>query len=391
MCTAGARSELASKADIVIVGGGVVGLSLAYNLARLGRERIVLLERGELGQGSTARCAGGVRQQFSTPVNVQLQRLSVRLLLDFERELGASADFRQVGYLFLLTDELLVDAFKGHLQMWRGQGLSEARWLEPAQVADLAPLVATGDVIGATFCPTDGLAGPAEVTLGYASAARRLGVEIRTASEVLGIQVDHGRVVGVTTASGAVACAAAFICAGAWSRQLGLGVGLDLPVQPYRRQVFVTGRVPAMTREHPMVVDFARTLYLHPEGDGVLMGMADPNEGPGFDTSVNWDFASTVATAAVMRIPTLAEISIKTGWAGLYEMTPDHQPILGSIDEVEGLWCACGFSGHGFMQAPAVGLVLAQEYWGKRTEVDIEPLRWRRFSRLDLLAETNVI
>ena len=378
------------SADAVIAGGGVVGCALAYQLARRGVD-VVLLERDELGSQSTARCAGGVRQQFSSETNVRLQRLAVRELLAFHEETGGHADFRQIGYLFLLTRPDQVSDFQGLLRMWHRLGLGEARWVGPSEAAELVPVLRVDDVLGGTFCPTDGLASPADVTSGYAAAARRHGARLREHDPVTGVEVEDGRVRSVRTAEGEIATPVLFDCAGAWSADIGRMAGVDVPVRPFRRHIAVTDAFDAVPRTTPMTVDFATSFYFHPEGDGVLLGMSDRQEPSTYQTDVNWDFLERTVQAAAHRAPALERAGIRTAWAGLYESTPDHQAILGPVEAVRGFWCACGFSGHGFMQAPAVGLVLAQLLVDGEAEVDVSPFCHGRFASGELVAERSVI
>jgi sarcosine oxidase, subunit beta len=377
-------------ADAVIAGGGVVGCSLAYQLARRGLD-VVLVERDELGSQSTARCAGGVRQQFSSETNVRLQRLAVRQLLAFHQETGGHADFRQIGYLFLLTRPDQEADFRNLLRGWHRLGLTEAQWVDAVAARELVPVLAVDDVLGGTFCPSDGLASPADVTAGYAAAARRHGARLREHVAVTGIDVEAGRVREVRTTAGPISTPIVFDCAGAWSAEIGAMAGVDVPVRPYRRHVLVTDALPEVPRTTPMTVDFATSLYFHPEGDGVLIGMSDREEPSTFQTDVNWDFLERMVAAAARRAPALERAGVHTAWAGLYESTPDHQAILGPVRDVEGFWCACGFSGHGFMQAPAVGLVLAQLLLDGRSEVDVSRFAHDRFARGELVAERNVI
>ena len=378
------------SADVVIAGGGIMGCALAYQLAKRDVD-VILLERDTLGSQSTGKCAGGVRQQFSMEANVRLQRLSVRLFEDFERETGQPPDFRQIGYLFVLTLPQQVEDFRSNMEMWHRAGLTEARWVDPAEAARMVPVLNVDDVLGCTFCPTDGIASPADVTSGYASAARRRGARLKEGVEVIGIDVANGRVQGVRTSDGDMATRLLFNCAGAWSSSIGRMAGLEIPVLPYRRHIAVTGTFPAVPRNSPMTVDFQTSLYFHPEGEGVLIGMSDRAEGPGYATDVNWEFLEKMFEQAARRAPALAGAGIKTAWAGLYESTPDHQAILGPVPEVEGFWCAAGFSGHGFMQAPAAALLLAQLLLDHDSEVDISPFAFTRFAKGSLVHERNVI
>jgi sarcosine oxidase subunit beta len=352
---------------------------------------VVLLERAELGSQSTGKCAGGVRQQFSNEPNVLLQRMAVRMLEAFEDEVGHPADFRQIGYLFALTQPQQMEEFQRNMEMWHRAGLTEARWVEPGEAARMVPVLNVEDVLGCTFCPSDGIASPADVTMGYASAARRLGARIREGVEVTGIDHNGGKVCAVRSAQGEIATRLFFDCAGAWASSIGRMAGLEIPVQPFRRHIAVTDTFPAVPRTSPMTVDFRTSLYFHPEGDGVLIGMSDREEGPTYDTDVSWDFIAKMFEQAEHRAPGLAKASMRTAWAGLYESTPDHQAILGPISEVEGFWCAAGYSGHGFMQAPAAALLLTQLLLDGRSDLDISYFSFDRFARGSLVRERNVI
>jgi sarcosine oxidase subunit beta len=371
-------STLPSSAECVIVGGGVVGCSLAYHLAR-GGMRPLLLERGGLGEGSTARNAGGVRQQFSTEVNVRVGMLSRRMLQRFPEEIGSTADLREIGYLFLATTEEEAEQFARNVAMQHRVGLGEVELLDVSRAAEMVPGLRTDDLHGATFCPTDGLAGPNEVTAGYAAAARRLGAAIVEGSEVVGIERAGGRVCGVRTADGArVAAGLVVNCAGPFAAVVGRMAGVDIPVRPFRRHIFVTEPF-ALSRPVPFTVDFHTSFYMHPEGDGLLLGMSDPDEPTSFDTSVSWDFLEHLIEHATWRVPALERAQVRTGWAGLYEVSPDNQAIIGESPQLAGFWLCCGFSGHGFMQAPAMGHLLAETLLGRTPEIDLSPFAATRF------------
>src|ERR1700694_661296 len=378
------------SADVVIVGGGIMGCALAYQLAR--REvDVLLLERETLGSQSTGKCAGGVRQQFSMEANVRLQRMAVKLLEGFDEEIGHPADFRQIGYLFVLTLPQQVEDFRHNMDMWHRVGLTEARWVDADEASRMVPVLNVEDVLGCTFCPTDGIASPADVTSGYAAAARRHGARLKEGVEVIGVDVSSGRVQGVRTSNGDVATRLVFNCAGGWSASIGRMAGLEIPVLAARPQGAVTGAFSGAGRASPMTVDFRTSIYFHPEGDGVLIGMSDRGEPPGYPTEVNWEFLEKMFAEAARRAPALANAGVKTAWAGLYETTPDHQAILGPVPEVEGFWCAAGFSGHGFMQAPAAALLLTQLLLDQRSEIDIGNFAFTRFARGALVHERNVI
>lgn len=350
-----------------------------------------MVERDSLGSQSTGRCAGGVRRQFSSSTNVAMQQLSVRLLARLETDTGVDPEFRRIGYLFLLTSDRQIEDFARLLPMWHELGVSDARWIEPSEIHELAPLVSGDDILGATFCPTDGIASPHAVTSGYAGAARRLGVKILEGVDVIGIDVKDQTVQTVRTATGDIATSAVFNCAGAWAGEVGKMAGISVPVEPYPRNIFVTNPMPAVTRDHPMTIDFGTSFYFHPEGDGLLFGMGLPDEKPSFSTEVDWAVLDAMAEIVERRAPRLATAGIRTAWAGLYEMTPDHQPILGPVEDLDGFWCACGFSGHGFQQAPAVGHLLAQWFAGERPDVPLDIFAHQRFATGDIEPERNVV
>jgi sarcosine oxidase subunit beta len=378
------------SADVVIAGGGIMGCALAYQLARRDVD-VLLLERATFGSQSTGKCAGGVRQQFSMEANVRLQLMSTRMFETFEEETGHAADFRQIGYLFVLTLPQHVEDFRQSMEMWRRVGLNDARWVDADEAARMVPILNVDDVLGCTFCPSDGVASPADVTAGYVASARRHGARLHEGVEVIGVDVAQGKVQAVRTSQGEVATRTLFDCAGVWSPAIGRMVGVEIPVLPYRRHVAVTEKVSGVSRTTPMTVDFASSFYFHPEGDGALFGMSDKAEPPGFSTEVDWNFLERMVGHVERRAPALAGAGIKTAWAGLYETTPDHQAILGPIPDVEGFWCATGFSGHGFMQAPGAALLLTQLLLDKRSDVDISPFGFERFARGGLVREKNVI
>lgn len=379
-----------TSADVVIVGGGVIGASIAYHLSLRGAGKVIVLERDRLGTGSTGKNAGGIRLQFSTEVNV---RLSQRALPRFERfndEMGIDPQFHQVGYLFLITEERDVVPFERSLALWKRLDVP-ARRLTAAEAQTIFPEVRVDDVRFATFCPKDGYADPHSILQGFIACARERGVEFREGAPARAIDVSNGKVTAVRAGDERIECGTVVDAAGAWGAQIGAMVGLTLPIAPLRRHIFVTGPVPGLDHEFPLTTEFASGLYFHPESGGVLLGMADPADTARFDDSVNWDFLPTVVEHALSRLPVLEKATVKTGWAGFYEDTPDHHPILGPVDDVAGFVCAAGFSGHGLMQAPAVGEVIAQVICGEATSVDITPLRFDRFARGALVLEHAVI
>lgn len=391
-----------TTADVVIVGGGCMGASVAYYLAARGVTNVVLLEREpQLGTGSTGRNAGGVRHQFSHPANIALSKESIALFERFEDEIGSPIDFWQDGYLFLLSSDAEVEAFQRNVALQRAHGI-DVEWLSAEQAAALCPGLSVDGVVGATFCGRDGIADPNGVTQGFARAAQAAGVEIRRGEEAIGIHTAGGRVTGVTTARGTIATGSVVNAAGAWAGQVGRLAGIDIPITPERRHIFIAqpqgggswddpahrGKTPS---SRLMVIDFASTFYFHREGAGLLFGMGDPDERPGFDITVRWDFLPAVIDVAVKRLPALADAAVSHAWAGLYEMTPDHNPIIGPSPDVSGLFTIAGFSGHGFQHAPAAGRILVDLMTGRDPGLDISAFSPARFQHATAGGELNVV
>ncbi len=379
-------------ADAVVIGGGIIGASIAYHLACQKPGKIILLERETLlGTGSTGRCAGGFRCQFSTEINIRLSLLSVPRILAFQDELDWPVDVHQNGYLFLLAGPEEVDAFRKSIALQNSLG-APSEFLEPEEIARIAPHVSLDGVLGGSYCSQDGIADPSGMTQGYANAARRLGVEIRTDVAATGIRSSKGRLEGVETTGGYVPAGAVINAAGPHAREVASWAWVDLPVYPERRHVYATFPFDRAPASHLMVIDFATTFYFHRESGGVLMGMADPNEPPSFNLAVNPDFLEKVLEVGLKRYPDLAGTGINRSWAGLYEMSPDAHPILGKVRGMEGLYLANGFSGHGFQHAPAVGQLLTEEVvLGSARTLDITPLRLDRFRLQGSIRENNVV
>jgi sarcosine oxidase subunit beta len=378
-------------ADVVIIGGGCMGASVAWHLTKLGITDVLLLEReAQLGAGSTGRNAGGVRQQFSHEANIALSIESIHLLEHFSDAVGHPADLHQDGYLFLLNTESSVQTFRKNVEMQRRQGV-DVDWLDPKDAAGLAPGLDVGGVVAATFCQRDGIADPNGVTMGFAKAAQAGGATIERNTEVIGISCESGRVTGVMTNRGAVTSPVIVNAAGPYSRAVGRLAGIDLPVDPYRRHIFIAQAASGVPATRIMVIDFESTFYFHREGAGVLFGMGDPDEASTFDTTVQWDFLPKVVDVAVRRLPALGDASISHAWAGLYEVTPDANPLIGAAQGPDGFFLITGFSGHGFQHSPAAGRILADLIAGRDPHFDLSPFAPDRFARGSAPGERYVV
>jgi sarcosine oxidase, subunit beta len=383
---------LPNKASAVIIGGGVMGVSTAYHLAARGCQDVVLLEKAAfLGSEATGKCAGGIRYQFSTEINVRLSLLSLPMLVNFEAELGQQIDLRWTGYLFLLDNDADVCAYQAQVSMQNRLGVP-SRMLSHDEAAQMVPLLNTEDIMGGAYHARDGLADPSGVVQGYAAGARRRGVQLLTGVEVTGIRVQAGKVTGVQTAQGAIDAPVVVNAAGPWAGQVAAMAGVQLPISPVRRQIAVTTPLPEVPADFPFVIDFSRNLYFHREGRGVLTGQSNVNEPPGFNQSVDHNWTEQHLDNAIFRFPLLAKAGLLREWAGLYEVTPDAHPVIDRLADPLGFYVVAGFSGHGFMHGPAAGLLMSELILdGQARSLDIQQLRLSRFAEGDLVKEHNVV
>ncbi|HUG14915.1 MAG TPA: FAD-binding oxidoreductase [Thermomicrobiales bacterium] len=382
---------LPSAAEVVIVGAGIMGCSIACHLAERGLTDVVILERDSIGRGATADAAGGIRLQFSTETNIRLSQISLDYWEHFDERFDASINFRQQGYVFLLTDERDVDIFRRNLELQQSLGVP-SKWVTTAEIAELNPAVVLNDVLGGTFCPLDGWADTSTSTMGFARAARRRGVRIFEDTPVIGIDIAAGSVTGARTPRGTISTALVICCAGPQTRSVGQLAGLDIPILPYRRMSFITEPFAAIPSTVPMTIEFSRSLYFHPESSGFLFGMSNADEPSSEDKSVDDDWMATTVEALIERAPVFEQATVMRGWAGFYEVTPDDNPVLGHVPEIAGFIVAAGFSGHGFMQGPAIGIAIAELVIdGETRTVDLSAFRPGRFAEGVLTREHNVI
>lgn len=367
-----------ATAEVVIIGGGVTGTSAAFHLAEAGVSDIVVVERGELACGSSGKPIGGVRAQFSDPLNIELGSRSLRAYEDFPRRPGADIRLDTVGYLFLLTTERQAADFEAAVSTQNALGVP-TRMITPDEARRLCPYVSTDGLVAAAHSPTDGHARPVLVVRGYADAAARAGVTFATHTTVTGLDTTGDRVTAVHTDRGRIDCATVICTAGAWSARIGDMAGLHLPVRPVRRQLAFTEPLVPPAPRIPFTIDFTSSAYFHNSDDGLLFGLADPREPDGFDTTWTPEWLELFREALRQRAPELAEMRTAGGWAGLYEITPDHNALIGRSGELVNFLYATGFSGHGFLQGPAVGELLRDLHLERETFTDISPLSADRF------------
>jgi sarcosine oxidase subunit beta len=387
--------SLPSEASVVIIGGGAMGTSIAFHLAEAGLRDVLLLERSDLGSGSTCKAAGGVRAQFSDPINIALGQRGLDAFEDFPIRPGQQIDLRQPGYLFLLTTDAQVEAYEESARVQNAMGVA-TRMLTPAEAATLNPAIDVSDVLAASFHARDGYCTPESVVLGYSTGARRLGAAIHAHVTVTGIDQQGGEITSVVTDHGTVRTDTVICAAGAWSREVGAMAGVDLPVEPLRRQILITEPVREplahlVTHDTPMTIDAATTFYFHREGPGILFGMSFQDETPGFA----WDYSEAwlpdLMSAMERRAPTLLDVGIAHRWVGMYEVTPDHNALVGEAAGVSRLLYACGFSGHGFLQSPAIGEVVRDLVLGRDPVVDVSAFDAGRFAAGLRRDEVNIV
>ena len=368
-----------------------MGASTAYHLAARGQHDIILLEKEDFfGLGATGRCAGGVRYQFGTEVNIRLSLFSLPMLDRFKEEIGQPIDYRKPGYLFLLTTAKDVEAFERNVALQNRLG-AETQWLSGDEIRKRLPPMHLDDVLGGSYNPKDGLVDPNSVVMGYISAGQRSGVKAFNSVTVIGIKVNSGKIIGIETTQGNINSPIVVDATGPWSGHTSALAGVDVPVLPIRRQWLTTGAIPELPADFPFVIDFTQSLYFHPEGQGLLTGMSNPNEKPGFDQNIDPEWELIHLEAAIKRLPLLERVGLASRLAGLYEVTPDAHPIFGKTP-VSGYYIISGFSGHGFMHGPIAGKLMAEIILdGQASTMDVSMLDLARFAEGRLIQEYNVV
>jgi len=375
---------------VVIVGGGIIGLAIAYHLTAHGYGDVTVVERRTLASGATSKATGGIRQQFSSTINIELSRRAVDFFAHFADRVGEPIAFRQHGYLFLLDSPEQLATFQANAAKQQARGVP-TRILTPAEIPAVMPGVRTDDLLGASYGPTDGSASPSDVAAAFARQARRRGARILEETPALGIETDpNGEVAAVVTAESRLEAELVINAAGPWAAEIGRMVAVDIPVAPHRRQAFGIAPLPWLRPEQPLTIDFRTGAYVHPGTDGAVIGGTDRQTPTGYDDALDWGMAEPLIAALVHRIPALAEATIRGGWCGLREMTPDDHGILGPAAAGPGFWVAAGFSGHGFMHAPIVGEQLAAWLLTGAPDIDLSPLRLSRFAEAAPAGEATV-
>jgi len=376
-----ARS-LPRTAEIVIIGAGAIGASIAYHLARRGARDVVVLERDMVGAGSTSKAAGGIRVQFATRVEIDFSLRGIEFFKRFEDEMGVPCDFHQEGYLFVVTDELTLARFRVNVALQRSLG-ADVRVIAPDDARALVPSLRVDDALAAVWGPTDGYASPHDVVQAYAAQARARGVRIEEGTPVTGIRIADGRVAAVETPAGVIATRLVVNAAGPWAPLVGRMTGLELPVDPRRRHIFVTDAFDGIRHPLPLVTDCGSGFYCRSEQGAVLMSPGDVGDVTAYEAHVDWSVLETAVEKAVRRIPALERAQVRHAWAGLRPLTPDGRAVLDWAPGLEGLFLAVGFCGHGFQHSPAVGETVAALLLEGKSPVDISDLRLDRFPRLD--------
>ncbi|HKF21846.1 MAG TPA: FAD-binding oxidoreductase [Candidatus Angelobacter sp.] len=385
-----------TTADVVIIGGGIVGSSIAWHLTAAGAKNILVIERESAqGKGSTGKSMGGVRAQFSTPVNIQMSLYSIPFYAKFEETLRHPSGYCDQGYLFLATKASHLDYLRTNMERQRALGLKTVGMLETGEIASQLPALRSDDVLGGSFCSTDGFVDPYSAMTGFMARAADQGAMLWKKTEVTGIQRDASGICGVETTRGPVATRAVVNAAGAWAAHIAKLAGIDLPVEPLRRMLVPSEPFDEFPHSSPMVIDMSNGFHFRPEGRGFLLAWNDPEEKSSYNTDFEPAFIEKILTRAANRVPVFENLAVnpKRAWAGLYEMTPDHHAILGPVSTVPGFYLANGFSGHGVMHAPATGKIVSDLILNGKTTIvdDASVLNLDRFAKGQLLHETALL
>jgi sarcosine oxidase subunit beta len=363
---------------VVVIGGGVVGCSIAYHLARRGQKDVVVLERETVGSGTTSKAAGGIRAQFPTETEVRISLESIRVFERFPEEFGIDPGYRKIGYLFLVSDPEDLKGFEARIAMQTALGV-DVRVITPREAQELVPALRVDDLIAGVWGRGDGMAGPAEVTNGYAKRARELGAKIVEGVEVSGIDLRQHT---VRTTRGDVGAPIVVNAAGPAAARVGRLAGVDVAVHPRRRHIFFTDPVPEIPGPVPLTTDRASGFYFRKEMEQVLLSPGDVEDaGQDLDVTMDWSKRDEAVEKAIHRVPILEGARIAGGWAGLRPLTPDDHAIIGWAPDVEGFFLAVGFGGHGFQHSPATGRLTAEWLLDGKPSMDLSLFDPGRFAK----------
>lgn len=380
-----------NSADVVIIGAGISGCSTAYNLARKGVKNIVVLEKNYICSGSTGRCGAGVRMQWGTEMNCMVAKKSIEFyehaneILEYDKDV----DFKQKGYLLIADTDKEIEQFRKNIEVQHACGIP-SRMVSLEEAKEIVPHLNTSVLKGAAYCGKDGFLNPFKTTDAYYKAAKRLGVEFYTFTEATGIKIEKGKVAGVETSKGFISTNTVVNAANGYSKNIFDMIGLDVPIYSERHQILVTEPVEPM--QDPMVMAFGLNLYVQqsPEGS-FIMGRGDENEPRDLRVTSSWHFIEEMAKTVDLILPPISRLRVVRQWAGLYNMTPDKQPIYDKADNVEGFYYCVGYSGHGFMFGPITGIVMSEMILGEKPTIDVSMLNLNRFKTGNLLLEPSVV
>jgi sarcosine oxidase subunit beta len=384
-----------ATADVVIIGAGIVGSSIAFHLTEAGVRNVLVVEREtRQGLGSTGKSMGGVRAQFATDVNIRMSVYSIPFFARFEEATGHPSGYKPHGYLFMATNDWHMQYLRKNHARQKSQGLKNAELLAADDIRKVLPELRSDDIVGGSFCPTDGFVDPESIMNGFMSRAIERGVTLWRGTEVTGIYADHGQVSGLLTTKGGVSSRIIVNAAGPWAAGVARMAGADLPIEPLRRMLVPTEPFPGLPERLPMMIDMTTGWHFRQEGVGLLMAWAHPNEQPGFRTDFDPEYLEKSLTHAAFRVPAFANLAVnpRRCWAGLYSMSPDHHAILGPAPGVGGLYFANGFSGHGVMHSPATGRIIADLIvHGETHIIDAVDLNVQRFADGRSIEETAIL
>jgi sarcosine oxidase subunit beta len=384
-----------TTSDVVLIGGGIVGSSIAWHLTAAGCKSVLIVERETAqGKGSTGKSMGGVRAQFSTPINVQMSLYSIPFYANFKDHTGEESGYRPQGYLFCATNDKHMAYLRTNHEKQVAMGLKTARIVTGDEIRGMFAQLRADDIVGGAFCSTDGFVDPYLSMTGFTASAIDRGATLWKQADVTAIHRDAQGISGVETTRGCISTRKVVNCAGPWAASIAKMAGIELPVEPLRRMLVPTEPFDEFPHTAPMIIDMSNGFHFRPESRGFLFAWNDPEETPGFKTDFEPSFIEKILTRAADRVPCFENVAVnpKRAWAGLYEMTPDHHPIFGAVPELPGFYCANGFSGHGVMHAPSTGKILADiVLTGSTNLVDAKLLDLARFKEGRMIHETAVL